>query len=140
MSNRWNTRAVTLLRNLNFYRNSLICMRELSLSDHSEELLEKRRETERTVACAERAMAMLTDEERFILDKMIINNGSCPVDDLCEQCICEKSNLYRLRKRALDKFTMAMYGQPDGPLCSGAGQLPPLRRLTSEPSLINPKG
>lgn len=100
-----------MLRNLNFYKTSIKCLRELTLSDTSEELADKLRQTERTVACIELALTMLTDNERFLLDKMFINAGESPVDAVCEQCVMEKSNIYRLRKRALDKFTMAIYGR-----------------------------
>ena len=111
MSDTWNKRASDMLRNLNLYKNSIRCMREMSLSDKSDELADRLRQTERTVACVEGALDMLTDEERFILDKMLINADRQPVLDLCEECYCEKSNLYRLRKRALGKFTMAIYGR-----------------------------
>jgi len=101
-----------MLRSLNYYKNSINCMRELSQFDKSEELCDKLRQTERMVFCIETALAMLTDEERYIIDKMFIRAEDEPttVDELCEQCICEKSSIYRIRKRALDKFTMSVYG------------------------------
>ena len=107
----WSKKASDLLRNLNFYRTSIQCMRELTLSDPSEELADRLRQTERTVACIELAMTMLTDNEQLLLNKMFINAGENPVDDICEEYRMEKSNIYRLRKRALDKFTMAIYGR-----------------------------
>lgn len=107
----WIKKAADLLRNLNFYRTSIQCMRELSIFDTSEELADRLRQTERTVACIERAMTMLTDSEQLLLNRMFINAGESPVDDVCEECRMEKSNIYRLRRRALDKFTMAIYGR-----------------------------
>jgi len=109
--NTWSRKAADLLRNLNFYRTSIRCMRELTLSDTSTELADRLRITERTVACVDLALSMLTDEERFLLDRLFINAGETPVDDVCAACAMEKSNIYRLRKRALDKFTMSVYGR-----------------------------
>ncbi len=112
----WNKRAASLLRNLNAYRHAIPCIKELMLASEGEaaaELAERLRRTERTVACVESALQILTDEDRFILDKMFIHAGECPVDDLCEACICEKSSVYRMRKRALDRFTLSLYGDCD---------------------------
>ncbi|MBE6599367.1 MAG: hypothetical protein E7638_08005 [Ruminococcaceae bacterium] len=86
-------------------------MRELLTDAPDRELADVLRQTERLIACVEEAMRMLTDEEQYFLDKMYINKGECTIFDICEETHMEKSNVYRLRKRALDKFTMAMYGE-----------------------------
>ena len=86
-------------------------MRGLLSEITDEELSDKLRQTERLISCMELAMTMLTDEEQFFLDRFFINAGERPVDDICAECMMEKSNAYRLRKKALEKFTMAMYGR-----------------------------
>lgn len=86
-------------------------MKEMTLFEPDGELTDRLRQTERTVACIELALQTLTDTERLLLDRLLINAGECPVDAVCEECCMEKSNVYRLRKRALDKFTMAIYGR-----------------------------
>lgn len=110
-SNIWTKKAADILKNLNFYKTSVLCMRELLTDNPDGEIMDKLRQTERLVSCVELAMKMLTDEDRYFLEKMFISAGECPVDDICAECMMEKSNVYRLRKRALDKFTMAMYGR-----------------------------
>ncbi len=107
----WTKKAADLLGNLNYYRGSLRFMREMLLDGNDEELRDKLRQTERLVACIDGALQMMTDEDRFFLDRMFVNAGHDTVDDICAECCMEKSNVYRLRKRAIDKFTMAMYGR-----------------------------
>ena len=81
-----------------------------SVSD-DEALLDKLRETKILVSCIELALKMQTDEDLYCLEQFYIRRGERPVDDICAECVMEKSNVYRLRKRAIEKFTMAMYGR-----------------------------
>lgn len=55
-------------------------------------------------------LAVLTDEERNILDKFYINPIKGNVDRLCEELHLEKTRVYELRNNALKKFTLALYG------------------------------
>lgn len=74
------------------------------------------RELERTarfVDRIDRALAMLTAEERAILlDKSTpLPNGTSPTGfDRYERAACEKSTYYRMRSRALDRFSLALFG------------------------------
>ena len=54
-----------------------------------------------------RGLTVLTEEERKML--LWIADG-CTTDDLCELCAREKSSVYAIRKRAIDKFALALYG------------------------------
>ena len=55
-----------------------------------------------------RGLAMLSEEER----KMILwMADGCSVEDLCELCAREKSSVYAVRKRAADKFALALFGR-----------------------------
>ena len=100
-----------MLLQLTCCRNSLRFMRELILCDEDEALKDKLRQTERLVACIDGVLRMMTDEDRFLLDQMFIHRKETPVDDICAELCMEKSNVYRLRKRALEKFTLAMFGR-----------------------------
>ncbi len=100
-----------MLKQLNCCRNSIRFMRELILCDEDEALRDRLRQTERLVACIDGALRMLTDEEQYILDRMFVHRGDDPVDDICAKLCMEKSNLYRIRKRALDKFTLSIFGR-----------------------------
>ncbi len=68
---------------------------------------ERRQEVERRVKWIRGALELLTEEERRIL--LCIADG-CSVSDLCELFAREKSSVYAVRKRAIDKLTMALYG------------------------------
>lgn len=110
-TNTWTKKAADLLKNLNLYRNSIENMRNLASVSHDGELSDKLRQTEVLVSCIESALKMQTDEDLYFLENFFIRAGERPVDDICAECIMEKSNVYRLRKRAIEKFTMAMYGR-----------------------------
>lgn len=47
----------------------------------------------------------LEDEERVILEKMIIVPKRGNLDELCQEFKCEKSAVYRRRDKALAHFT-----------------------------------
>ncbi len=69
--------------------------------------IERRLELERLVKWIHGALELLTEEERRIL--LCIADG-CSVMDLCELFSREKSTIYAIRKRAIDRLTMALYG------------------------------
>ena len=55
------------------------------------------------------ALECLTDEEKTIIDRMIMN-GECP-DDVSFEMNVERTTLYNKRKKALDKIYIALYGK-----------------------------
>ena len=66
------------------------------------------------VARVDQALAVLAAEERnVLLDKTIpLPDGSLPTGfDRYEKAACEKSAYYRLRARALEKFSVALFGK-----------------------------
>jgi len=69
------------------------------------------RTLEEKVRRIRRGLMQLTAEERTVLLAMTTERTEGTVDVLCEQCACEKSTLYRIRRRALDKFTLALFGR-----------------------------
>lgn len=60
------------------------------------------------VETIKKALECLTDEEKTIIDKIIMN-GECP-DDVSFEMNIERSTLYNKRKKALDKIYIALYG------------------------------
>lgn len=110
-NNTWTKKSAEQLKNLNYFRNSIESMKCMTAISDDEALRDKLRQTEILVHCIESALKLMTDEELFFLENFFIRHGDRPVDDICAECIMEKSNVYRLRKRALEKFTMAMYGR-----------------------------
>ena len=58
----------------------------------------------------DRALSVLSAEEKRILEKMLIHPERGGALRLCEELDCEQSSIYRKRDRALHKFTIALYG------------------------------
>ncbi len=68
----------------------------------------------RFVAVVEEALSVLAEEERSVLlDKSVpLADGTLPTGfDRYERASCEKSAYYRLRARALERFSIALYGR-----------------------------
>lgn len=62
------------------------------------------------VAKVERGLAVLTAEERLILDRFYINVAKGNVDRLCGELHLEKTAVYNRKDAALRKYTLARYG------------------------------
>ena len=58
----------------------------------------------------ERGLAVLTAEERLILDRFYINAAKGNVDRLCGELCVEKSQVYSKKDAALRRYTLARYG------------------------------
>lgn len=66
--------------------------------------------TERLTKLVERGLDSLSDEERRIIDRFYMANTPLSTRVLSEELGYEPRTLYRIRDRALEKFTIAMYG------------------------------
>lgn len=75
-----------------------------------DELVENKRIAEREVAITEKGLAVLSEEERKILEAFYIARPYNHILRLCEALNVEKSEVYRRKNAALDKFTIACYG------------------------------
>lgn len=65
------------------------------------------------VSQVERAMGVLLPEERLILNRCYISGERGAVDRLCGDLKAEPSTVYRKRDKALEAFTLALYGTVD---------------------------
>lgn len=73
--------------------------------------LEANREiARREVEITEKGLSALSAEERKILEGFYIKRQYSHVSRLCEALNVEKSEVYRRKDAALDKFTIACYG------------------------------
>ena len=61
----------------------------------------------------DRALGVLSAQERLILHTMYICPQKGAVQKLCGKLGLEKSSIYRRRDKALDKFTVALYGMEE---------------------------
>jgi len=57
-----------------------------------------------------RALMMLTADERRVLDRFFMRPIPSHVGKLCGELNIERSGVYRLKDRALHRFTIALYG------------------------------
>ena len=68
------------------------------------------RANEHLVKIIERGLAGLTEEERFILDAFFISRPKNHIEKCIEKLHVEQSQVYRMKDRALYRFTVSMYG------------------------------
>jgi len=85
--------------------------------DRQINLIAKKDKLEASLSCArawvkkvETGLAILTQEERLILDRFYINPAKGNVDRLCEELCLEKSAVYDRKNAALRRYTLARYG------------------------------
>lgn len=77
---------------------------------HRDELRRRLREARLWVSMVDKALAVLDDEERLVLDRFYIHQRKGNVGELCERLNVEQSSVYRKRDSALLRFTLALYG------------------------------
>lgn len=65
------------------------------------------------VATTDRALGVLTPEEKLVLHRLYICPERNAVDRLCQELDLEQSSIYRKRDQALHRFTTALYGIPN---------------------------
>ena len=76
----------------------------------SERLRKNLKLAEGLVRLVERGLSSLTDEERAVLERFYMSTDVPSMTKLKEEFGYETRSVYRLRDRALMKFTLAMYG------------------------------
>lgn len=76
-----------------------------------EQELERSLKTAREwVVAVESGLAILSKEERLVLDRFYISPAKGNVDRLCEELHVEKTQVYARKDAAIWKFTIALYG------------------------------
>lgn len=75
-----------------------------------DELERTEKQTKAWVEMVDAGLRVLNEEERLVLDRMLI----CPLhgnlDRVCDELGMERATVYRRRDAALRKFTLALYG------------------------------
>ena len=77
---------------------------------HRDELKRRLKEARLWVAQVDKALAVLDDEERLVLDRFYIHRTNDSVGELCDRLNLEKTAVYDRREKALRHFTIALYG------------------------------
>ena len=80
---------------------------------HRDELKRRLKEARLWVSMVDKALEVLSDEERLVLDKFYIHQSKGNVGELCRLLNVEQSTVYRKRDNALRRFTIALYGVTD---------------------------
>lgn len=78
-----------------------------------QELERLRQQTRSWLVTVEKALSVLSPEEKLVLDRLFITPGRGGLDELCRELVVEKSSIYRKRDSALRRFTHALYGFED---------------------------
>lgn len=79
----------------------------IARKDQKEAELEYNR---RRVADMERLLAQLTDDERLIIERTVICKDQYTVDSLAEDLNCERTNVYRMKNKALMHLAQLRHG------------------------------
>ena len=77
---------------------------------HREELQRRLSDALRWVEIVDGGLAVLTDEDRLVLDRFYIHPMRGNVDRLCDELAVEKAAVYKRKEKALHRFTVALYG------------------------------
>jgi len=77
---------------------------------HRQELELRLEDARLWVSMVERALSVLDQEERLILEGLFVNKSKGSVDRLCERLNVEKTAVYERKDKALRHFTLALYG------------------------------
>lgn len=83
--------------------------RMLALKSQKDELQLRLRETRLRLNRIDRALDVLSEEERRLLTECYVIRENTP-EDIMEVIGVEKSSFYRMRGEALERFTRAMFG------------------------------
>ena len=62
------------------------------------------------VSTTNRALEVLTPEEKLVLRRLYMYPERNALEHLCRELDLEQSSIYRKRDKALQRFTMALYG------------------------------
>ena len=84
--------------------------RYLSNIVHREELARSLEQAKAWVNLVDAGLAILSQEERLVLDRFYINPARGNVDRLCMELGIEKSQVYARKDSALHHFTIGLYG------------------------------
>lgn len=77
---------------------------------HREELQRAEQMARLWVGTTDRALSVLSPEEKLILHSLYISPVYGGLEELCGKMQLEKSSIYRKRDKALERFTLGLYG------------------------------
>ncbi len=81
-----------------------------AITDRIAECAHRTKVVERELQMIEIGMSVLSDYQKVVLTEFFINDRKGVAEDLCDKYYRERSCLYTDRKKALDMFTIAVFG------------------------------
>ena len=78
-----------------------------------DELKRRLKEARLWTAQVDKALAVLGEEEKLVLDRFYIHRAKGNAGELCERLNVEQATVYRKRDSALRRVTIALYGVTD---------------------------
>ncbi len=91
-------------------KKELPAVQREALKRERETLLLSKNATEHHISRLERLLALLSPEERNVLERTLVNPYPGAVFDLATEMFCDSSRIYRIRARALSKLVRLRYG------------------------------
>ena len=82
----------------------------LSNITHRQELNARLRDATLWIATVDSAMSVLDDNEKLVLNSLFVYRAKGNRERLSTELRVERSEVYRIKDRALRKFTIALYG------------------------------
>lgn len=68
------------------------------------------RQTKTWLDAVDSALEVMDPEERLVLARFFIHPQKGVADQLCQELNLERSAVYRMRDKSLERFTLALYG------------------------------
>ncbi len=104
--------AKRLLTELSGKKTAAQCMKKLVSSGESS--LEARlKRTLADIEVTEMALGTLAERDREILSEFYVNRSEDPVDLLCKKLCCGRSTVYRMKREAMSRFVLSVFGCED---------------------------
>ncbi|MBE6541076.1 MAG: hypothetical protein E7672_01350 [Ruminococcaceae bacterium] len=108
-------KSVKYIKELKLSKNALEYYKKLSgqgdlSASKKEKITAKITALTNEISAIEGALSFLSDIEHEIIDKMYISSERS-AEDLCGDIPLERSSIYRYRKIALEKISMALFGR-----------------------------
>ena len=104
--------AKRLLMELNGKRVAAQCMKKLVSS--GEASLEARlKRTLADIEVTELALGTLSERDREILTQFYVERDDDYLDRLCGELCCGRSTVYRMKREAMDRFVLCVFGCED---------------------------
>lgn len=75
-----------------------------------ETLRSRIRQTKIWLAAVDGALRAMSQEERLILFRFFIRPEQGAAEQLCQELNLERTTVYRMRDKSLERFTLALYG------------------------------